>query len=199
MHPYFLLAFYRFQLILLILQSHMTRVSQCDTDSNRKQQFLLATSQHPALLFAVISKVTAGTQLALTNSTFFEWIQSFVVQPVTPVKFRAWQEARSWLAPSQYDPSTGPVEFSFVFTARRLCPHILAHPLHLMNLFMTASLYRHLVDWSGGGGVDAEWMQSNICTWWTKICFNTEAEDVKDVRAGAVTLQTNCGGGLEKN
>lgn len=38
---------------------------------NANKLFLLVTARHPALLFAVISKVTAGTQLALTNSTFF--------------------------------------------------------------------------------------------------------------------------------
>lgn len=56
---------------------------------NANKLFLLAASQRPALLFAVISKVTAGPQLALTNSTFFEWIQSFVVQPTGPVSIRS--------------------------------------------------------------------------------------------------------------
>lgn len=38
---------------------------------------------------------------------------------------------------------------------------------------------------------DAEWMQNNICTWSTEICFYSEVGDVKDIGAKAVTLQTN--------
>lgn len=80
-----------------------------------------------------------------------------------PVKFLQRQAVSSILTAPIIKARTYGI--SFVFTAQRLCPHILTHRLHLMNLFITASLYWHLVDWRGVG-CDAVWMQSNICTWW---------------------------------
>lgn len=88
----------------------------------------------------------------------------------TPVKFLQQQEVSSILTAPIIKVRTRGI--SFVFTARRLCPHILTHRLHLMNLFITASLYWHLVDWRGVG-CDAVWMQSNICTWWMAKSVST--------------------------
>lgn len=85
-----------------------------------------------------------------------------------------------------------------VFVCIHRSPPLSTRRLHLMNLFITGRLYRHLVEWSGGWGGDTDWMQNNICTWWTKICVYTEVEGVKDAGAEAMTLQTNggCGGGF---
>lgn len=87
-----------------------------------------------------------------------------------PVKFLQRQEVSS--IPTAPIIKARTCGISFVFTAQCLCPHILTHRLLVMNLFITSSLYWHLVDWRGVGR-DAVWMQSNICTWWMAKSVST--------------------------